>query len=164
MPSLGFAMLDRHVVAGRADDLAVDVDGATLTFARLLEHSAALAGGLKVLGVGEGDLVVVDLPPGPDRVTAVCACLRLGALPGRTGRPGGSTGPQAGTGVQVRHVDGVSVVTAGADRIDLVTVRRAGTSDPAVALPGDVEGFGEQAEACAPDVVLPLLAGRPVTV
>ncbi len=152
MPSLGFALLDQHVVAGRADELAVEAPDANLTFARLLEHSAAVAGGLKALGLAAGDEVSVDLPSGPELVTVVCACLRLGALPGRQGRLG------------VLTVDGVATVTIeGEEPVELDLLRRAGSSDPAVALAHDVAGFRSAAEEWHPDVVGPLLLGRTVT-
>ncbi|MGJ9414040.1 AMP-binding protein [Aeromicrobium sp. CF4.19] len=152
MPSLGFAMLDQHVVAGRADAPAVDVGGATMTFARLLERTAAVAGGLQVLGLAVGGRVAVDLPPSPDLVTVVCACLRLGAVPGGSGPLG------------VIVVDGVVTVTIeGQEPLDLATLRRAGGSDPAGALADDEPGFRAAAQERHGQVVVPLLAGRPVT-
>ena len=78
--------LDRHVVHGRGDDLAlVHVDPATqsrvsYTFARLLEQVAAFAGALRGLGVEYGDPVVVCLPAVPEAVVAMLACARLGAV------------------------------------------------------------------------------------
>ncbi|MEJ7744758.1 MAG: acetyl-coenzyme A synthetase N-terminal domain-containing protein [Nocardioidaceae bacterium] len=52
--------LDRHVIAGRADQLALIYDSAmtgaqtTFTYAKLLEKVAAFAGALRAFGVGRG--------------------------------------------------------------------------------------------------------------
>lgn len=70
MTALSFAMLDRHVVDGRSDEIACTDTTGSLTFARLLERSAALAGGLVVLGIRPGDGVELDLPTG-DRKSVV---------------------------------------------------------------------------------------------
>jgi propionyl-CoA synthetase len=81
-----FNALDRHVVRGRADQPALIYDSAvtgaqqTLTYAELLERVAAFAGGLRALGVGKGDRVVIYLPMIPEAVIAMLACARLGAV------------------------------------------------------------------------------------
>lgn len=78
--------LDRHVVRGRADQVALVYDSAmtgaqqTFTYAQLLEKVAAFAGGLRALGVGRGDRVVIYLPMIPEAVIAMLACARLGAV------------------------------------------------------------------------------------
>jgi propionyl-CoA synthetase len=81
-----FNALDRHVVRGRADEPALIYDSAvtqtkqTLTYAQLLERVAAFAGGLRRLGVGKGDRVIVYMPMIPEAVVAMLACARLGAV------------------------------------------------------------------------------------
>jgi len=81
-----FNALDRHVVAGRADQAALVYDspvtGAqeTVTYAVLLERVAAFAGALRLLGVHKGDRVVVYMPMVPQAVVAMLACARLGAV------------------------------------------------------------------------------------
>ncbi len=147
MASLGFDLLDRHVVAGRADATAVG----TLTYARLLERSAAVAAGLRVLGVQPGDEVAVRLD-GEDRVVVVAACIRLGALPG-----------DAGAHV-VSLDDGTATVTVGDEVHPLDLVRRAGSGDPATALADDAPGYRDQVLGRVGDVVTPLLAGDAVRV
>jgi propionyl-CoA synthetase len=78
--------LDRHVIRGRADQPALIYDSAvtgaqqTFTYAELLERVAAFAGGLRALGVGKGDRVVVYMPMIPEAVIAMLACARLGAV------------------------------------------------------------------------------------
>lgn len=148
MASLGFDLLDRHVVAGGADEPAAP----GLTFARLLERSAALAGGLRILGVERGQDVVVAVGA-DDRVVAVCAVVRLGAVPV-------PRGPSSAVAV----VDGADgpVVRVGADEHPLDLVRQAGSGDAAMALAGDADGYRETVRQHAADVVEPLLDRRPV--
>ena len=78
--------LDRHVIKGRADQTALIYDSAvtgtvrSYTYAELLEEVAAFAGGLRGLGVGPGDRVVIYMPMIPEAVIAMLACARLGAV------------------------------------------------------------------------------------
>jgi propionyl-CoA synthetase len=78
--------LDRHVVHGRGDDLALVHVGALVdtrqvwTYARLLERVAAFAGALRALGVRYGGRVLVSLPATPEAVVSMLACARLGAV------------------------------------------------------------------------------------
>ncbi|MEU4361888.1 propionyl-CoA synthetase [Promicromonospora sp. NPDC023987] len=78
--------LDRHVIAGRGDQAALIYDSpvtgtsSTITYATLLQDVAAFAGGLRDLGVGPGDRVVLYLPMVPEAVVAMLACARLGAV------------------------------------------------------------------------------------
>jgi acyl-coenzyme A synthetase/AMP-(fatty) acid ligase len=125
VPSLAFDLLDRHVVQGRGDDIACSDDSGALTFAQLVERSAALAGGLRALGVTAGDAVAVSMNEGNARVVAICACVRLGAVPG----------PDGGVRI-VEDADRVTVVAVG-EVVDLTLVLKAGKSDPAPALPSD---------------------------
>lgn len=78
--------LDRHVIAGRGEQAALQyvspVTGArqTLTYAQLLERVAQFAGSLESLGVGAGDRVVISMPMIPEAVIGMLACARLGAV------------------------------------------------------------------------------------
>ncbi len=78
--------LDRHVVAGRGEQVAIQYDSPVadtlqaLTYAQLTEQTAALAGALRRLGVAKGDRVVVYLPMIPAAVVSMLACARLGAV------------------------------------------------------------------------------------
>ncbi len=78
--------LDRHVVHGHGDrtalvyDSAVTDTRASLSYAELLEHTAAFAGALRGFGVGPGDRVVIYLPMVPEAVVAMLACARIGAV------------------------------------------------------------------------------------
>ncbi len=150
MSSLGFDLLDRHVVDGRGDDIACTDASGTLTFAQLLGRVAALAGGLRALGVAAGDEVAVLVGPGNARVELVCACARLGAVPGEQG--------------EVRIVDSADGVTAHAagEGVALSLVLSAGKTDPAASLPSDPPGYADRVRAAFEDVIEPLLAGTPV--
>jgi propionyl-CoA synthetase len=78
--------LDRHVIAGRADQPALihhsAITGArnSWTYAELLDRVARLGGALQGLGVGPGDRVVIYLPMVPEAVMAMLACARIGAV------------------------------------------------------------------------------------
>ncbi|HET7799967.1 MAG TPA: propionyl-CoA synthetase [Humibacillus xanthopallidus] len=81
-----FNAVDRHVEAGRGAQAAVHYDSpvtgtkTTLTYADLLARVRAVAGGLRGLGVGKGDRVVIYMPMVPEAVIAMLACARIGAI------------------------------------------------------------------------------------
>lgn len=150
MSSLGFEILDRHVVDGHGDRIACTDETGSLTFAQLLERAAALAGGLHILGVRPGDHVEIDLPAGNLQVIAVCAVIRLGAIP-------------------AAHGDGRIFVENDTPRVllhdhdlELAVVQQAGKADPAAALRDDQPGYGVAAADAFEDVVEALLSGSPV--
>jgi propionyl-CoA synthetase len=78
--------LDRHVAAGRADQVALIYDSPVtgrverFTYRELLDRVATFAGGLRGLGIGKGDTVVIYMPMTPEAVIAMLACARLGAV------------------------------------------------------------------------------------
>jgi len=78
--------LDRHVINGRADQPAIIYDSPVTgtqeqwTYAYLLEAVARFAGGLRELGVEQGDRVIIYMPMIPQAVVAMLACARLGAV------------------------------------------------------------------------------------
>lgn len=150
MTALSFEMLDRHVVAGRSDHIACTDAIGSLTFARLLERSAALAGGLVVLGIRPGDSVELDLPAGNERVIAACALIRIGAL------------PATGTEARIAVVNGTGTVRINDNDIDLSLVERAGRSDPLPAGTSDEPGYAAAVTDAFGDIVNPLLSGSPV--
>ncbi|MEO4000866.1 propionyl-CoA synthetase [Mesorhizobium sp. CAU 1732] len=81
-----FNCLDRHVEAGRADQLALIHDSAitgtqrTFTYAELLAEVVALAAVLRDRSVEAGDRVIIYMPMVPEAVIAMLACARLGAV------------------------------------------------------------------------------------
>jgi propionyl-CoA synthetase len=78
--------LDRHVAAGRGQQLALVHDSPVtgtvtrLTYRELLDEVARFAGVLRALGVAKGDRVVIYLPMVPEAAVAMLACARLGAV------------------------------------------------------------------------------------
>ncbi len=83
--NLCYNALDRHVVRGLADEVAVRVEGITtgrteLTFARLLEEVAAFGGVLRAFGVAPGERVLSRLPMGLPGLVAALATARVGAV------------------------------------------------------------------------------------
>lgn len=83
--NLCYNALDRHVVRGLADEVALRVDRVTAgrtehTFARLLEEVAAFGGVLRAFGVGPGERVLSRLPLGLHGLVAALATARVGAV------------------------------------------------------------------------------------
>ncbi|QBI18766.1 propionyl-CoA synthetase [Egibacter rhizosphaerae] len=78
--------VDRHVEAGRGDQLALIHDspltGRTrrFTYTELRDDVARFAGALAGLGVSAGDRVLIYLPMVPEAAVAMLACARLGAI------------------------------------------------------------------------------------
>jgi propionyl-CoA synthetase len=78
--------VDRHVLDGRADQLALVHDSAItgtiakFTYAELKRQVVALASVLKNQGVRKGDRVIIYMPMVPEAVFAMLACARLGAI------------------------------------------------------------------------------------
>jgi propionyl-CoA synthetase len=78
--------VDRHVEAGRGDQLAVIHDSPvtsslqTITYRELRDQVAGFAGALRRLHVDKGDRVVIYMPMIPQALVAMLACARLGAV------------------------------------------------------------------------------------
>ena len=73
------SVLDHH--ATRSPDRAVTVfEGETITYGRMAERAAALAGGLAHRGVERGDVVALLAYNCPELLEAIFAVNRLGAI------------------------------------------------------------------------------------
>jgi len=79
--------VDRHVEAGKGDQLALIYDspitGGTqrkITYAELKDEVARFAGVLKTMGVGYGDRVIIYMPMVPEAAIAMLGCARIGAV------------------------------------------------------------------------------------
>src|SRR5579875_1085125 len=77
--------LDRHVERGAGEVVAFywrgeDGSERTYTYAQLLAEVKRLAGGLRSLGIGPGDVVGIYMGMVPEVVVAMLACARIGAV------------------------------------------------------------------------------------
>lgn len=78
--------IDRHVAAGRGDQVAIYYDSpvtqtkSAITYAELQARVAKFAGALASMGVTTGDRVVIYMPMVPDALVAIFACARIGAI------------------------------------------------------------------------------------
>ena len=81
-----FNALDRHVEAGRGDQVALYYDSPlaatrrAITYRELLDEAATLGAVLNDLGVGAGDRVLIYMPMIPEAIVAMLACARIGAV------------------------------------------------------------------------------------
>ena len=76
--------LDRHVLAGRGDQVAYHWHGQrgeerTITYGELLGAVQGLAAALRAQGIGAGDVVAIYMPMVPELAVAMLACARIGA-------------------------------------------------------------------------------------
>ena len=76
--------VDRHVDAGRGDQVALHWEGEpgdtrTLTYADLKDQVCRAANALTDLGIRSGDRVAIYLPMIPEAMVAMLACARIGA-------------------------------------------------------------------------------------
>ena len=78
--------VDRHVEAGRGDQVAIIHDSpitgtqSKITYAELRDRVASLAGALRAKGVEKGDRVIIYMPMVAEALEAMLACARLGAI------------------------------------------------------------------------------------
>ena len=79
--------VDRHVEAGRGDQVAIIHDSPDhrtnmrkITYAELRDRVAPLAGALRAKGIEKGDRVIIYMPMVPEALEAMLACARLGAI------------------------------------------------------------------------------------
>ncbi|MGB0661065.1 MAG: propionate-CoA ligase PrpE [Mangrovicoccus sp.] len=78
--------VDRHVEAGRGDQVAIIHDSPIthskheITYSELKDRVASLAGALRAKGIEKGDRVIIYMPMIPEALEAMLACARLGAI------------------------------------------------------------------------------------
>jgi acetyl-CoA synthetase len=83
--NVAFNCLDRHVLAGNGDHVALYFEGEpgdtkTYTYAQLTHEVKKAANALHNLGVEPGDRVAIYLPMIPEAVISMLAVARLGAI------------------------------------------------------------------------------------
>ncbi|MBJ7509560.1 MAG: acetate--CoA ligase, partial [Ilumatobacteraceae bacterium] len=82
--NVSYNCLDRHVLAGKGDKVAIHWEGEpgdtrTITYSQLLDEVQKFSNVLKSLGVNKGDRVNIYLPMVPEAAVAMLACARIGA-------------------------------------------------------------------------------------
>lgn len=83
--NVAYNCLDRHVLAGNGDRVAIHWEGEpgdtrTITYAQLTEEVKKAANTLEGLGIRRGDRVAIYLPMIPEAAIAMLAVARLGAV------------------------------------------------------------------------------------
>lgn len=82
--NISYNCLDRHLATHRDKDAIIfeDDEGNTdkWSYQRLYEAVCQFANGLKSIGVGRGDRVIIYMPMRPEAVIAMQACARIGAV------------------------------------------------------------------------------------
>lgn len=147
--SLVFDVLDRQVIAGLADDIAIADERGTVSYAQLLHESACIGAGLHHMGVEPGTPVVVDVAPGRDLVMSVLACARIGAVPSDA--------------ADVRLVGTPPVLHTLDTEVTWDVLDKAGRTEPAPAPETDPEGYEAHLRATYPDIFTTLESGQTIT-
>lgn len=127
MASLIYRVLDEHVIHGLADNLAIQDEHGTMSYAELLHESASVAGSFINIGIGPGVGVQIDLAPGRELVVAVLACTRIGAIPRTT--------------ADFRLAGSPPVLHTPETEVPWHLLIKAGRIDPAPAPSDDPEGY-----------------------
>ena len=84
--NMAYNCLDKHVEAGKGDQVALIWQGEpleeskTYTFSELLSEVNKAANVLKNLGVKKGDRITMYLPMIPELAIIMLACVRIGAV------------------------------------------------------------------------------------
>jgi hypothetical protein len=149
MTSLVFRVLDRQVIAGLADDIAVSDARGTVSYAQLLHESACIAAGLHHMGVDAGTPIVLDQLHGRDLVTSVLACARIGAVPAEAG--------------SFRLVGSPPVLHAPDTEVAWDVLDKAGRTDPHTAPEHDAEGYEDRLRTAYPGIVDTLERGGTIS-
>ena len=83
--NVAYNCLDRHVLEGRGDRVAIHFEGEpgdtrSYTYSELTQDVKKAANILSSLGIGQGDRVAIYLPMIPEAAIAMLAVARLGAV------------------------------------------------------------------------------------
>lgn len=142
-----YVALDLPVIRGRADEVALVIDGTDHTFARLLTEVAACAGVLRAFGVEVGDEVSLGPLPAETAVVAALAVARVGGVASY------DESPSPSAKVRLAATEAGVVLVAGGDEVAWDVAMRAGRTDPA----GCADVPGDAVLARRGDRVLPVL-------
>ncbi len=84
--NVSYNCIDRHVKAGKGDNIAIIWEGdkpgyiRTYTYNELLKEVSKVANAMKKLGIKKGDRVTIWLPMVPELAIIMLACARLGVI------------------------------------------------------------------------------------
>lgn len=148
MASLIYRVLDAHVIHGLADNLAIQDERGSMSYAELLHESASVAGAFTSIGMVEGTGVHVDVPHGRELVVAVLALARLGAVPADD--------------AELRLVGLPPVLHTSDTEVTWDLLIHAGRTDPASAPPTDPEGYEALIREAYPGIFQALEAGESI--
>ena len=177
--NVSYNCLDRHLET-RGDKTAIvfEADGGEIrkiSYRELHAEVCRMANGLKSIGIGKGDRVVVYLPMGIEAVISMQACARIGAIhsvvfggfsakslherivdAGAKAVITADAGMRGGRAVQLKHAVDEALSMGGCEAVEKVVVyRRAGIETEWHA--GRDIGWNEllegQAESCEPEWV-----------
>tara|TARA_Y100001936_G_scaffold101722_1_gene100068 strand:- start:15479 stop:17053 length:1575 start_codon:yes stop_codon:yes gene_type:complete len=73
--------LDKQLASGNGDNVAFVYDGGSISYQNLNNKVCGLSQGLKSLGIGIGDHVLIRLPNCPEFVVSFLALVKIGAIP-----------------------------------------------------------------------------------
>jgi hypothetical protein len=149
MASLIYRVLDEHVIHGLADNLAIEDERGTMSYAELLHESASVAGAFINVGIGPGTGVQIDLALGRELVVAVLACTRIGAVPRATAK--------------FRVAGFPPVLHTSETEVPWDLLIKAGRIDPAPAPADDPEGYEALMREAYAEVSSALEAGETIT-
>lgn len=149
MASLIYRVLDQQVIRGLADNLAIQDERGTMSYAELLHESASVGGAFTNVGIGVGAGLQIDVAPGRELVVAVLACTRIGAVPTMP------AGFRLAGSPPVLHTPETEVPW------DLLI--KAGRIDPAPAPAEDPQGYEALMRDTYPDIFAALEAGETIT-
>jgi hypothetical protein len=149
MTSLIYRVLDAQVIHGLADNLAIDDQSGTMSYAELLHESASIAGAFTSVGITPGTGLHIDVAPGRELVVAVLACARIGVLPS----------PEA----EIQLAGAPPVLHLPDTEVPWHLLIQAGRTDPEPAPPEDPEGYEAAMRAAYPDIFEALEAGKMIT-
>jgi hypothetical protein len=142
--NLCYNAVDRHVIRGAAEQVAVRRDAGDVDHAGLLEQVGALAGAMRGLGVDVGTVIAADLQDPFDRLLVLLAALRLGAAFADATAPAPDLAvvdrPGLTAGVRIHR--GLPVEDE-VHEVDWDMAYRAGRTDPAPCadVPGDAPAY-----------------------
>src|SRR5579862_7684536 len=72
--------VDRHLLEGRGDKIAIRCQDRRLTYAQIAEQVNRAGNGLRSLGIAPGERVLVIMPDSPEFVGAYFGAVKIGAI------------------------------------------------------------------------------------